>query len=75
MSEKSMTEAHVSASARVVRVSVRVLQAVEEELKTAALPPLSWYDLVLELLRAEPGGLRPTSCNPPCSFRNTTCRA
>jgi hypothetical protein len=31
---------------------------VEEDLKTAALPPLSWYDLLLELLRAEPGGLR-----------------
>ncbi len=61
MSEKRtrLTEAHVSAWARVVRVSERVLQAVEEELKTAALPPLSWYDLLLELLRAEPGGLRP----------------
>jgi DNA-binding MarR family transcriptional regulator len=61
MSEKRtrLTEAHVSAWARVVRVSERVLQAVEEELKTAALPPLSWYDLLLELLRAAPGGLRP----------------
>ena len=61
MSEKRtrLTEAHVSAWARLVRVSERVLQAVEEELKTAALPPLSWYDLLLELLRAEPGGLRP----------------
>jgi DNA-binding MarR family transcriptional regulator len=54
-----LTAAHVSAWARVVRVSERVLQAVEEELKTAALPPLSWYDLLLELRRAEPGGLRP----------------
>jgi DNA-binding MarR family transcriptional regulator len=61
MSEKRtrLTEPHVSAWARVVRVSERVLQAVEEELKTAALPPLSWYDLLLELRRAEPGGLRP----------------
>ena len=61
MSKKrtGLTEAHVSAWARVVRVSERVLQAVEEELKTAALPPLSWYDLLLELLRAEPAGLRP----------------
>jgi DNA-binding MarR family transcriptional regulator len=61
MSEKRtpLTEAHVSAWARVVRVSERVLQAVEEELKTAALPPLSWYDLLLELRRAEPSGLRP----------------
>jgi DNA-binding MarR family transcriptional regulator len=61
MSEKrtTLTEAHVSAWARVVRVSERVLLVVEEELKTAALPPLSWYDLLLELRRAEPGGLRP----------------
>lgn len=49
----------MSAWARVVRASERVLQAVEEELKAAALPPLSWYDLLLELLRAEPDGLRP----------------
>jgi DNA-binding MarR family transcriptional regulator len=61
MSEKgtSLTEAHVSAWARVVRVSERVLQAVEEELKSAGLPPLSWYDLLLELRRGGPGGLRP----------------
>ena len=61
MSEKRtpLTEAHVSAWARVVRVSERILQAVEEELKTASLPPLSWYDLLLELRRAEPDGLRP----------------
>ena len=61
MSEKRtrLTEAHVSAWARVVRVSERVLQAVEENLKTSALPPLAWYDLLLELRRAEPSGLRP----------------
>jgi len=61
MSEKgtALTEAHVSAWARVVRVSERVLQAVEEELKSAGLPPLSWYDLLLELRRGGPGGLRP----------------
>jgi DNA-binding MarR family transcriptional regulator len=54
-----LTEAHVSAWARIVRASERVLQTVEEELKTAGLPPLSWYDLLLELRRAEPVGLRP----------------
>lgn len=54
-----LTEAHVLAWARVVRVSERVLQAVEDALKGAGLPPLSWYDLLLELRRAEPGGLRP----------------
>ena len=42
-----------------VRASERILQAVEEDLKTACLPPLSWYDLLLELRRAEPVGLRP----------------
>ena len=61
MSEKRtrLTEAHVSAWARVVRVSERVLQAVEENLKASALPPLAWYDLLLELRHAEPSGLRP----------------
>jgi DNA-binding MarR family transcriptional regulator len=61
MSEKRtpLTETHVSAWAGMVRASERILQAVEEELKTAGLPPLSWYDLLLELRRAEPVGLRP----------------
>jgi DNA-binding MarR family transcriptional regulator len=32
---------------------------MERELKTAGLPPLSWYDVLLELRRAEGGCLAP----------------
>lgn len=45
--------------ARLVRVSQSVLDAVEADLKAAGMPPLLWYDALLELRRAEPGGLRP----------------
>ena len=42
-----------------VRVSQATLAAVEHDLKAAGLPPLAWYDVLLELRRAAPGGLRP----------------
>jgi DNA-binding MarR family transcriptional regulator len=45
--------------ARLVRVSQAVLAKVEGHLKAAGFPPLSWYDALLELRRAGPGGLRP----------------
>ena len=32
-----------------------ILEAIEAELKSAGLPPLAWYDVLLELWR-EPGG-------------------
>ena len=32
---------------------------VERDLKQAGLPPLAWYDALLELHRARPEGLRP----------------
>lgn len=53
------TEDEVSAWARLVRASRSVLQAIERELKRADLPPLSWYDAMLELRRAGEAGLRP----------------
>jgi DNA-binding MarR family transcriptional regulator len=37
----------------------RVLGAVEADLKSAGLPPLGWYDILLELRRSESGQLRP----------------
>lgn len=37
----------------------RVLAAMERDLKAAGLPPLSWYDVLWELDRAEDGRLRP----------------
>ena len=44
---------------RLVRIQSRVLGAVEQELKRAGFPPLSWYDALLELSRAPCGALRP----------------
>jgi DNA-binding MarR family transcriptional regulator len=49
----------ILAWARLVRVSQAVLAKVEADLKAAGFPPLSWYDALLELRRAGPGGLRP----------------
>ncbi|GLQ57986.1 MarR family transcriptional regulator [Devosia nitrariae] len=36
-----------------------VLAAIEQDLKAAGLPPLGWYDVLLELVRAQNGKLRP----------------
>lgn len=44
--------------AKFMRVSQAVLAAVEADLKAAGLPPLGWYDVLLELRRVAPEGLR-----------------
>src|SRR5262249_15544931 len=44
--------------ARLLRVERKLLEAVEADLKAAGLPPLLWYDVVLELARAPDGRLR-----------------
>lgn len=49
----------VTAWARLVRAEQTVLEQIEAELKAADLPPLAWYDVLLELSRAEDGRLRP----------------
>jgi DNA-binding MarR family transcriptional regulator len=54
-----LSEAAVTAWARLVRVSQAVMSKVEADLKAAGFPPLAWYDALLELERAEPDGLRP----------------
>ena len=48
------SEAAVQAWARLVRVEQALLDRIEEDLKSAGLPPLVWYDVLLELVR-EPG--------------------
>jgi DNA-binding MarR family transcriptional regulator len=53
------SEEVVTAWARLVRAGQTVLGKIEAELKEADLPPLSWYDVLLELGRAENGRLRP----------------
>ncbi|BCP53339.1 MarR family transcriptional regulator [Kaistia sp. 32K] len=44
---------------RLMRSQRIVLAAIEQDLKAAGLPPLGWYDVLLELVRAEDGRLRP----------------
>src|SRR3954462_1530590 len=53
------SEETVTAWARLVRAEQIVLGRIEAELKAASLPPLSWYDVLLELARAPGGRLRP----------------
>ena len=43
---------------RLLRTGQRVLKTVERRLKQASLPPLLWYDVLLELERAGQAGLR-----------------
>src|SRR3954471_877938 len=53
------SEETVAAWTRLVRAEQIVLGHIEAELKAAGFPPLSWYDVLLELGRAEGGRLRP----------------
>lgn len=55
---KSIGPDAVSAWGRLIRVSTVLLGAVEADLKAAGLPPLVWYDALLELRRAGECGLR-----------------
>jgi len=45
--------------ARLVRAQDAVMTAVERALKSADLPPLSWYDALLEIERSGADGIRP----------------
>jgi len=45
--------------ARLARAERLALAAIERALKEAAMPPLAWYDVLLELERAGDRGLRP----------------
>ncbi|MDJ0740626.1 MAG: MarR family winged helix-turn-helix transcriptional regulator [Gammaproteobacteria bacterium] len=49
----------VEAWTAMVSASRRVLERVEGALKAAGLPPLSWYDALLEIERAGKPGIRP----------------
>jgi DNA-binding MarR family transcriptional regulator len=53
------SDAAVTTWARLVRAEQTVFGRIEAELKEADLPPLSWYDVLLELSRAPDGRLRP----------------
>ena len=49
----------VRAWTRLERAHRAALATVESRLKAAGLPPLAWYDVLLELERAGEAGLRP----------------
>ncbi len=49
----------VAAWVQLVRAHRVALGAVQAALKAADLPPLEWYDVLIELERARSGGLRP----------------
>ena len=55
---KTLTDKSVRAWARFVRVEEALLAAVEAALKSAGLPPLVWYDVLVELAREPSGRLR-----------------
>ena len=55
---KTLTDQSMRAWARFVRVEEALLAAVEAALKAAGLPPLVWYDVLLELAREPSGRLR-----------------
>ena len=58
MAEERPSEAAVQAWARLVRVEQALLDRIEEDLKSAGLPPLVWYDVLLELVREPEDRLR-----------------
>jgi DNA-binding MarR family transcriptional regulator len=59
MPERQPSDAVIRAWARLVRAQQQALAAVEADLKAAGFPPLGWYDVLLELSRADGGELRP----------------
>ena len=56
---RNPSEAVTRAWIGLMRARDAVLGAIEADLKAASLPPLSWYDVLLELARAPGGRLRP----------------
>jgi DNA-binding MarR family transcriptional regulator len=49
----------VRAWARLMKAQQLALASIDRALKAAALPPLDWYDVLLEVERAGEHGLRP----------------
>jgi len=49
----------IRAWARLMKAQQLALTSIEQSLKSAGLPPLGWYDVLLEVERAGANGLRP----------------
>jgi len=58
MTEKDIAETAINAWISLHRAHRLLLDKVESELKRHELPPLDWYDVLLELHRAGTQGLR-----------------
>ncbi len=56
---RNPSEAVTRAWIRLNRARDRLLDAIEQDLEAGGCPPLAWYDVLLELTRAEAGRLRP----------------
>jgi DNA-binding MarR family transcriptional regulator len=56
---RNPSDSAVKAWARLVRARETLFAAIERDLKAAGCPPLAWYDVLLELVRAPEGRLRP----------------
>src|SRR5690606_5806708 len=59
MENPAPSDSVIRAWARLERAHRATQSTVETRLKRAGLPPLAWYDALLELERADPRGLRP----------------
>ncbi len=55
---KQLPEETVTAWARLIRAQRVLLEQVEADLKAAELPPLAWYDVLLEVNRPAGGRIR-----------------
>lgn len=53
------SETTIRAWARLMKAQQIALASIERQLKAAGLPPLVWYDVLLEVERAGGSGLRP----------------
>lgn len=60
----SSSDTTVQTWIRLVRAYKTALSSIEKALKEQGLPPLSWYDVLLELERAGKQGLRPFELEP-----------
>ena len=55
---KQPSKKSVTAWAKLVRIQTLLLNKINNSLKEAGLPPLAWYDVLLELERSGRDGLR-----------------